>query len=156
MAVAVQLPITFPGLHVPPTIEGLTQSSLLLTRIVDIDPAGIHGHIFKFTCNGEMQAYEDREGSVPSLDGVNPAFFKHLADYVRDNDLESLLGLQVLAEDVPKMMCEFVLEGNGTVMLDARDVKNWNPYTLTTAMGPFNEESAPPMPQDGAFRPKME
>ncbi|CAG8904820.1 unnamed protein product [Penicillium nalgiovense] len=101
------------------------------TRIVDVDPAEIHGHIFKFTCNGEMQAYEYREGSVPNLDGVDLSFFKHLADYVRDNDLESLLGLQVLAKDVPKMMCEFVLERNGTVMLDARDVKNWNPYWVT-------------------------
>ncbi|KAK9847709.1 hypothetical protein MYU51_018331 [Penicillium brevicompactum] len=161
MAVAVQLPMAFPGLHVPPTIESLTQSSLLYnllpndevqpedkfgihlvhgnfqlekdevmlgtalesrrgcwtkpTRIVDVDPAEIHGHIFKFTCNGEMQAYEYREGSVPNLDGVDLAFFKHLADYVRDNDLESLLGLQVLAKDVPKTI----------------EVNNWNPYCVT-------------------------
>lgn len=90
-----------------------------------------------------MQAYEYREGSVPSLDGVNLAFFKHLADHVRDNDLESLLGLQVLAKDVPKMTCVFVLEGNGTVMLDARVVKNWNPYTLTTALGPLMRKEHP-------------
>ena len=28
-------------------------------------------------------------------------------------------------------MCEFVLEDNGNVMLDARDVKNWTSYRFT-------------------------
>lgn len=43
----------------------------------------------------------------------------------------NLLGLQVLAEEVPELMCEFILEDNGTVMLDARDGKSWVPYLVT-------------------------
>ncbi|KAF5682603.1 kinase-like domain-containing protein [Fusarium circinatum] len=50
---------------------------------------------------------------------------------VEGKDLKDLLGLQVLGKDIPEMRCEFVLEGNGTVMLDARDVKDWIPYRST-------------------------
>jgi hypothetical protein len=45
--------------------------------------------------------------------------------------LTNLLGLEVLAKEVPDMMCEFILKDNGTVMLDARDVKNWTSYRFT-------------------------
>ncbi|KAJ6436396.1 C6 finger domain-containingprotein [Purpureocillium lavendulum] len=101
------------------------------TSITDIDPSNIHGHIFRLTGNGEMQAYEYREGPIVNLDGVNPAFFRELAQYLLANDLESLLGLQVLVQDAPEMMCEFVLQDHGTVMLDERYVKAWVPFRTT-------------------------
>ena len=78
-----------------------------------------------------MQPYEYREGPITNLDGVDAAFFQELAKYLRANDLVDLLGLEVLAEEVPKMMCEFVLKDNGTVMLDSRDVKCWTPFRTT-------------------------
>jgi hypothetical protein len=64
-------------------------------------------------------------------DSVDPAFFQELVEYLRANDLTNLLGLQVLAKEVPEMMCEFTLKDNGTVILDARDVKNWTSYRFT-------------------------
>lgn len=203
MAVTVQVPVVIPGLHVPPTIEDLKQSSLAYnllpddgdqpdvqevhlhelaslfkrfnvqdifgmhlihghfkldggnvmlgtalksvrgcwtkpTRITDINPTEIHGHIFRLTGSGEMQAYEYREGLTTNLDGADPAFFQELAEYLQANNLANLLGLQVLGKEVPEMMCEFVLQDNGTVMLDARDVKNWTPFRVTgfTLSGP--------------------
>jgi len=101
------------------------------TSIADLKPAEIHGHIFTLTGNGEMQAYEYREGPTTNLDGVNSAFFQELAEYLQANDLMHLLGLEVLGKEVPEMMCEFILRDNGTVMLDARDVKRWIPYRVT-------------------------
>ncbi|KAF2970068.1 hypothetical protein GQX73_g3520 [Xylaria multiplex] len=101
------------------------------TSIDDIDPAGIHGHIFKLTSKGELQAYEYREGPTMNLAGVDAAFFHELIQYLKTNNLVDLLGLQVLAKEVPEMMCEFVVEENGTVMLDARDVKGWTPFRTT-------------------------
>lgn len=101
------------------------------TNITDINPSDIHGHIFRLTSNGEMQAYEYREGPIANLDGVDPTFFKELVQYLQANDLGNLLGLQVLDQDAPEIMCEFVLKDNGTVMLDARDVKGWTPFRTT-------------------------
>ncbi|UNI24494.1 hypothetical protein JDV02_010234 [Purpureocillium takamizusanense] len=101
------------------------------TSISDINPLDTHGHVFRLTGNGEMQAYEYREGPIANLDGVDPAFFKELAQYLQVNDLGNLLGLQVLVQDAPEMMCEFVLQNHGTVMFDARDVKAWVPFRTT-------------------------
>ncbi|KAI3395663.1 hypothetical protein diail_1031 [Diaporthe ilicicola] len=101
------------------------------TSITDINPSDIHGHISRLTGNGEMQAYEYREGPIANLDGIDPAFFNELAQYLRANDLGNLLGLQVLAQDAREMMCEFVLQDHGTIMLDARDVKAWVPFRTT-------------------------
>ncbi|KAK4074650.1 hypothetical protein Purlil1_12906 [Purpureocillium lilacinum] len=101
------------------------------TSITEIDLSNIHGHIFRLTGNGEMQAYEYREGPVVNLDGVNPAFFRELAQYLLANGLENLLGLEVLVQDAPEMMCEFVLQNHGTVMLDTRDVKAWKSFRTT-------------------------
>lgn len=77
------------------------------------------------------QAYEYREGPIARLDNVDPAFFKELVKYLQANDLTGLLGLEVLAEEVPEVMCEFVLGDNGTVMLDSRDLKSWTPFRTT-------------------------
>ncbi|KAK1976169.1 hypothetical protein LZ30DRAFT_735293 [Colletotrichum cereale] len=101
------------------------------TRITDLKPAEIHGHIFRLTESGEMQAYEYRDGPTTNLDGVDPAFFQELVEYLCVNNLTKMLGLEVLAKEVPEMMCEFILKDNGTVMLDARDVKKWTSYRFT-------------------------
>ncbi|KAM0513231.1 hypothetical protein ACHAPE_008079 [Trichoderma viride] len=101
------------------------------TSIDKIKPAEVHGHIFRLMASGNMQAYEYREGPIASLDNVNPVFFEELVKYLQANDLTDLLGLEVLTEEVPEMMCEFVLENNGTVMLDSRDLKSWTPFRTT-------------------------
>ncbi|KAJ5626392.1 hypothetical protein N7510_002701 [Penicillium lagena] len=108
------------------------------TSIADIKPAEIHGHIFKLTASGEMQAYEYRQGPTTSLNDVDPLFFQELVIYLQAHHLVNILGLQVLTNDVPAMMSEFVLADNGTVMLDERDVKNCGtPFRIT---GFFLEE----------------
>ncbi|KAI0526428.1 hypothetical protein F5B22DRAFT_585712 [Xylaria bambusicola] len=101
------------------------------TSINHINLAEIHGHIFKLTPKGELQAYEYREGSVMDLSDVDAAFFHELTEYLKTNNLVDLLGVQVLGKEIPEMMCEFVLQDNGTVMLDSRDVKGWSPYRTT-------------------------
>lgn len=102
------------------------------TRIADINPAEIHGHIFKLTTSGETQAYEYRQGPPTGLDDVDPVFFQELVRYLQAHQLVDLLGLQVLTNDVPAMMSEFVLADKGTVMLDERDVKNrGTPFRIT-------------------------
>ncbi|KAF3398198.1 hypothetical protein F1880_005616 [Penicillium rolfsii] len=102
------------------------------TSIADINPAEIHGHIFKLTAGGEMQAYEYRQGPTASLDDVDPVFFQELVRYLQTHHLVDLLGLQVLTNDAPAMMSEFVLVNNGTVMLDERDVKErGTPFRIT-------------------------
>ncbi|KAJ5091947.1 hypothetical protein NUU61_006817 [Penicillium alfredii] len=95
------------------------------TSIADIKPAEIHGHIFKLTANGEMQAYKYRQGPTTSPDNLDPLdTFKPI--------IWLILGLQVLTDDVPAMMSEFVLADNGTVMLDKRDMKNCGtPFRIT-------------------------
>lgn len=197
MAVASIAPMVIPGLHVPPTIKDLLQSSrtynllpgdedqpqvqdihlqelaglfkrfnahrkfglhlihghfqieedkIMLgtslnsirgcwtrpSSIADINLEEIHGHIFKLTASGEMQAYEYRQGPTVSLGDVDPKFFEELVQYLQSNLLVDILGLQVLAKDVPAMMSEFVLADKGTVMLDERDVKNrGTPFRIT-------------------------
>lgn len=101
------------------------------TSIADIKPADIHGHIFRLTESGEMQAYEYREGPPPNLDGIDHTFFLELIDYLQANELTGLLGLEVLGKNTPVMMCEFILKDNGTVMLDAKELKSWTSYRMT-------------------------
>lgn len=103
------------------------------TRIEDLNINEIHGHIFRLTPEGKFQAYEYREGfcAIPDVDF---AFFQEFADYLLVNQLTDLLGLQVLSRNVSPLMCEFVMQNDGTVMLDARDVKGWVPYRTTGYM----------------------
>lgn len=53
------------------------------TSITGISPAEIHGHIFKLTARGKIQAYEYREGPTTSLDNVDRAFFQELVGYLQ-------------------------------------------------------------------------
>ena len=85
-----------------------------------------------------MQAYEYRQGPTAGLGDVDPVFFQELARYLQAHHLVDLLGLQVLADDVPPTMSEFVLADNDTVMLNERDVKaRGTPFHIT---GFFLEE----------------
>lgn len=198
MATTIQLPSAIPGLHTPPTLQDLRDSShlynllpedhdqpkvseehlkdlyLLLerynvqsrfglhlihghgkiaaetvmygkdltsirgcwtkpTNLEDLNLQEIHGHIFCLTPEGKFQAYEYREGFSAPLD-VDPAFFQELAEYLLVNQITSLLGLQVLNKTISPLMCEFVMQNDGTVMLEADDVKRWVPYRTTGYM----------------------
>lgn len=103
------------------------------TNIEDLNVSRIHGHIFHLTPEGKFQAYEYREGFCAPQD-VDPAFFNEIAEYLLVNQITDLLGPQVLNNNVSPLMCEFVMQNDGTAMLDARDVKGWVPYRTTGYM----------------------
>ena len=103
------------------------------TNIEDLNINEMHGHIFRLAHEGKFQAYEYREGFCAFQD-VDPAFFRALAEYLLVNQITDLLGLQVLSSNVSPLMCEFVMQNDGIVMLDARDVKGWVPYRTTGYM----------------------
>ena len=81
--------------------------------------SSLHGHIFKVTDN-RLGAYEFREGPPPKdIKDVDQSFFRELIDILCSNNLESLVGLQVL-DDAPQLpMLEFVIAGEGAVMIRA-------------------------------------
>ncbi|KAI9764295.1 MAG: hypothetical protein M1840_008586 [Geoglossum simile] len=103
-----------------------TEPSGYLTRptsIQDINPEGIHGHIFMLFPGQRLVAYEYREGPPNDIAGTNSAFFEELIEYLHNHALASVLGLQVLYEGQSKQMVEFVLKDVGTVMLDVSEAK---------------------------------
>ncbi|KAI1756713.1 hypothetical protein F4782DRAFT_526391 [Xylaria castorea] len=84
------------------------------TEIESIDTASIHGHIFVLTEDG-LCAYELQEGPLPDL--------------LSENNLTSLIGLQVLG-CCDGSMSELILD-HGTVMLESSVVKNILPARIT-------------------------
>jgi hypothetical protein len=101
------------------------------TSITDIKPEEIHGHIFRLAPDGGMQAYEYRHGPIINTDDDHSEFFGELARYLNVNHLMDVLGLEILTEKVPEMVCEFILKDEGTVMLDEKHVKGWMPHRVT-------------------------
>lgn len=79
----------------------------------------------------EVQAYEYRKGPTANLEDLDPAFFQELVEYLQANDLKNLLGLEVLGNEVPDIMCELTVKDNGAVILDAGNMKKWTSYRFT-------------------------
>ncbi|KAI0859345.1 hypothetical protein F4860DRAFT_526344 [Xylaria cubensis] len=98
------------------------------TEIEKIDTASIHGHIFVLTENG-LCAYELQEGPLPDLSGVGHGFLTDFVNYIVQNNLTNLIGLQVLGCS-DGSMSELLLD-LGTVMLDSSVVKNTLPTRTT-------------------------
>jgi hypothetical protein len=90
------------------------------TKIQDINLKGIHGHIFKLSPDGRFLPYEYRTGPLGDMN-LDHAFYQELAQYLYKNNLEELLGIQVL-NDLPKPMAEIVFE-TGTAMLEASQMR---------------------------------
>ncbi|KAM3518328.1 hypothetical protein MY4038_010124 [Beauveria bassiana] len=102
------------------------------TAISNLDVSNIHGHIFAISPNGHFQAYEYRNGAPPNIEVHDEAFIAALCNYLREHQLESLIGLQVLNEDKNRELQEFVLgDNNGVVMLDAADTNITDSYRVT-------------------------
>jgi len=94
------------------------------TAIQTIDLSNVHGHIFVLTEHG-FHPYEYQEGPMPDLSGVDEAFFPQLTDYITRNNLEGLLGLQVVDGNNTAQMLELILP-NATVMLNESDLVGCN------------------------------
>lgn len=83
-----------------------------------LDAHNIHGHVFKLLPDGRFIAYEYCEGSPPaSLASVNSLFFRELMNYLLENNLTDLIGLEVLHENQPQRMVEFEMHGGATILL---------------------------------------
>lgn len=99
-----------------------------LTRSVHVDeiPANnVHGHIFALSADDKLLAYEYREGVPPqSLAGIPAGFFRDLISYLRDNRLESVLGLEILQhspDSLPDIL-EYVIDDQATIMIEKNDI----------------------------------
>ena len=90
----------------------------------------IHGHIYILSSDNRPVAYEYREGDSPAAK-TNPAFFRELFEYLSTNQLTGLLGLEVLEDTSNGQVFEFVIAGEGTVMVKEEQVAHADPYRVT-------------------------
>lgn len=101
------------------------------TPIKDLDPANIHGHIFKLSTDGKLAAYEYREGRPINVSQINPSFFDEISGYLVENNLTDIIGLQVLSHGPSSPMIELVLGNTSTVMLDEAQAQYGKSYNTT-------------------------
>ncbi|GAP86858.2 hypothetical protein SAMD00023353_2100080 [Rosellinia necatrix] len=115
----------------PPSSSNTTPRtfSARITQIKDINRDAVHGHIYAFRNHG-LCAYEYQDGPLPDLSIVNKGFLRDFIDYLVANDLTPLIGLQVLSDCGEQSMGELILI-DGTVMLQAADIKNCEPFRVT-------------------------
>ncbi|GAB7354899.1 hypothetical protein MBLNU459_g5533t2 [Dothideomycetes sp. NU459] len=114
-------------------LVGTTSSSSALrwaksVPIGGVDRATVHGHIFALTDDG-LCPYELQDGPLPDLSGVGDGFLADFIPYLTENNLVSLIGLQVLGYENTSML-ELVLD-QGTVMLKSGSAKNVVPTRIT-------------------------
>ncbi|CEO58412.1 hypothetical protein PMG11_03139 [Penicillium brasilianum] len=109
-------------------VESLSLRWTKPTHIEKINPTSVHGHIFALTKDG-MCAYELQEGPLPDMSKVGLHFLDEFIEYIVQNSLTNLIGLQVLGCD-ENSMSELILE-QGTVMLNSTCIKNTVPTRIT-------------------------
>ncbi|KAK4205967.1 hypothetical protein QBC37DRAFT_237261, partial [Rhypophila decipiens] len=83
------------------------------TAFQAIDLGNVHGHIFVLTDRG-FRPYEYQTGPTPDLSQVDEAFLQELANFLKANNLATLVGLQVI-DPYATQMLELVLP-QGTIM----------------------------------------
>ncbi|KAM7196605.1 hypothetical protein V8F33_006104 [Rhypophila sp. PSN 637] len=93
-----------------------------------IDLGNVHGHIFVLTDRG-FRPYEYQTGPIPDLSQVDEAFLQELANFLKANNLATLVGLQVI-DPYPTQMLELVLP-QGTIMLDVSNLNGCTPARQT-------------------------
>lgn len=98
------------------------------TGIDTIDSLSVHGHIYAITEHG-FCPYELQDGPLPDFSKVGHGFLPEFVDYVVKNELQNIIGLQVLGGESPAMS-ELILD-RGTVMLETSIIKNATPYRIT-------------------------
>ena len=96
------------------------------THVENIDLVNVHGQIFMLASDDRLVAYKYRKGPLTDMANIDPAFFNDLVEYLRANNLATLLGLQILQAS-SKLMVEFVLHDTCIVMLFESDTSygNW-------------------------------
>ena len=101
------------------------------TRIRDVDCNNVHGHIFLLHHSFRILAYEYRVGPMVDISRIDPRFFHSLTEYLHENGLSTVLGLQVLPDWPPPELIEMELREHGTVMLDKSDANHGDPFRVT-------------------------
>ena len=99
-----------------------------VVEISKIDLADMHGHVFVLSEN-QFCPYEFQDGPLPDLTGIKPEFLPEFLKYIMENNLTSVVGLQVLSCNEASMS-ELILD-QGTVMLDSSVVRNTEPTRVT-------------------------
>lgn len=114
-----------------------------------LDAKNIHGQVFKLLPDERFIAYEYGEGSPStSSASANSLFFRELANYLLENELTDILGLEVLHEDQPQRMVEFEMDGGATVLLSEEEANygSLDRPTGWTARGKDRLSDAEPEP----------
>ncbi len=84
----------------------------------DLDSSDIHGHIFALTNSGRFAAYEFRTGPPPKMSHMTVEFFHDVTEYLQFNELDNLLGLELLEGGGGETAFEFVMgQDMGTLMV---------------------------------------
>lgn len=106
------------------------------TPIKDVDYANVHGNIFKLGQDNILRAYEYHEGppcaDIPGLS----QFLSLFCDYLKENNLQEVLGLQALSKTLSGLhRFEVDLECYGTVMLEEHEITHGGIFRTTGWMG---------------------
>ncbi|KAI1329488.1 hypothetical protein F5Y16DRAFT_409177 [Xylariaceae sp. FL0255] len=109
----------------------------------------IHGHIYKLTGDAFIP-YEYREGELPmTFTDVSKDFFQELARFLTSNNLDNLLGLEVLDRKEDLYCGEYVLGHQGTVLVEQKDIVTGVPFRKTQFVFDLNGNQEPDPIQPG-------
>ncbi len=100
----------------------------------ELRDSSLHGHIYALSKENHFVAYEFREGTAPpKVQTVQDAFFEEILGYLIAHKLTSILGLEVLEEgfELCDQTHEFVIEGQGTVMVLEEGLMYKNSFRVT-------------------------
>lgn len=86
------------------------------TKLDDLHVNNIHGHIYALTESG-FRAYEYQTGKPPDLSGIDvDAFLEEFSSFLKMNNLETLVALQILDANCKDDMVELVFPSS-TIMV---------------------------------------
>jgi len=94
----------------------------------------MHGHIYAISPDQRLIPYEYRCGSVPKgVSCIKSSFYQEFIAYIVSHGLSSLLGLELLEDTQNRQqhLLEFIIAGEGTVMVNEKDVKNKDIFRTT-------------------------
>jgi len=98
------------------------------TAVQTMNLSNMHGHIFVLRGHN-FHPYEYQTGPLPDLSAVKRTFLPELANYLIENDLSNLVGLQIIDQNSAHML-ELILP-QGTVMLDVLNLNGCVPTRQT-------------------------
>lgn len=103
------------------------------TKVEQLHPESLHGHIFALDADGMFYSYEFRQGPAPPITDSDNEFIIATQRYLEQHNLQTIIGIELLAQDtLGQWMKEFVLSHtDGTVMLPANAANPTETYRIT-------------------------